>query len=318
VAGTCIFGQPPASTCPDPVTGVNCDDTQENNGYIVSVASGTTNPGGCIDGVTEYQFLRNGEIARDFTANAIFLDAPTSFASYEVIARCSTDEHCVSDPVGAEVAVYSGDGGDVIFGEKSSPFDPSSGIVHSLAAGTTTLAWWAPPPLPGAGAAVDIYRGSILAAGGTGGLTAVNAWNLAGGACLNQPPILGDYVGAPVPATPGYNDSVALTAAQDPIPALGTVTYYVVTKDNPPQSPTPSPNSHGCANPAQCGAGPNAGVSCSSDSQCGGARCLNVNIAVQSGLSLGAFGSVNSNQPFGCLGPSSPYKVIRQTPAVCP
>jgi hypothetical protein len=342
--GTCTtHSSVPATTCP--IAADNCIEGAIK-GYVVSLvvtdangngifengetvelnAADTTNPGGCVNGATEYRFLRNGEIARDFSPNPFFLDGPNSFTLYEVVARCSTDvESCTSDPLAVEVAVYGGDGGDVVFGEKASPMNPSNGVVYNAGAGTTTLSWWAPPPLPAAGGAVDIYRGTITAAGGAGSLTGTGVWNLAAGACLTTPavplPPLGDYVGpAWAAATPGYNDSILLTAAEDPNPALRQVTYYLVTKDNPPLGAplSPSPNAHGCANPAQCAAGPMAGTFCTSDAQCGGAKCLNVDIAVSGGLSLGAYGNINPNQPFGCLGPSSPYKVIRQVPAATP
>ncbi len=332
---------PPAGTCP--AAGDECDQTQGTGGYVISLtandangngifengervgldASGTANPGGCANGATEYRFFKDGQVVREFSASPFHNDSPTSFATYAVVARCSTDQACTSATATVDVAVYSGEGGDVIFGTKTNPFDPSNGIVRA-ANGDTTLRWWAPPPTTAMGGSVDIYRGSITTAGGGGSLTAANTFSLATGTCLNQPPLLGNYVGTPVPANPGFNDTVTLTAAQDPTPAVGAVTYYLVTKQNPGGAGAPSPNAHGCANPARCaGPGPLAGTSCSSDAQCGGTLCLNVNVAIGTGLSLGAYGSVNPNQPFGCLGPASPYRVIREvpsaaTPPLCP
>lgn len=163
---------------------------------------------------------------------------------------------------------------------------------------------------------MDLYRGTIAAAGGAGSLTASNTWDLAAGSCLN-----GNFIGvAPIPTSPGYNDSVVLSAAQDPNPAVGTAVYYLVTKQNAPGA---SPNAHGCANPAVCAAGPNAGAGCSSDAQCGGALCMNVNIAIGTGLNLGAFDRVSPSGPFGCLGPGSAYRSTRQVtttsmPPLCP
>ena len=45
----------------------------------------------------------------------------------------------VSVGVSIQVAVASGDGGDVALGEWGSPFNPATGVTYDRLAGTTTL-----------------------------------------------------------------------------------------------------------------------------------------------------------------------------------
>src|SRR5207249_6362872 len=111
-----------------------CDPTQGDKGFIVSLAvndanhngiyekgetvelsaTGTTNPGGCADGESEFQFLKNGAVAQDFSAQSIFKDSPTGDSSYQVMARCSSNLACTTTTgVSAALKIYSGDALDI-------------------------------------------------------------------------------------------------------------------------------------------------------------------------------------------------------------
>ena len=111
-----------------------CDPTQGDKGFAVSLAvsdanhngiyekgetvelsaAGTTNPGGCAGGESEFQFLKDGAVAQNFSAQAIFKDSPIADASYQVMARCSSNLACTTT-TGASTAlkIYTGDALDI-------------------------------------------------------------------------------------------------------------------------------------------------------------------------------------------------------------
>ncbi len=162
----------PASTCPATAAD-NCIETTagSDRGYVVSLtyqdtnndgfiekgetlqfsAAGTTNPGGCARGVTEYRFLKDGAIIQDFSTNATLKDAPTSDATYQVIARCSSDTACTSLTGATQpVKVYTGDSMDI-----------DIRLTNVLGTGVTTISWTARPqvtPMQG----YDAFRGSVI------------------------------------------------------------------------------------------------------------------------------------------------------------
>ena len=79
-------------------------------------AVGSTFPGGCASGAAEFQFMRDGGLAQDWSLKTFYLDAPEGIATYTVKARCSVDFTCTS-AVGATIQVQpvAGDGSDAYF-----------------------------------------------------------------------------------------------------------------------------------------------------------------------------------------------------------
>ncbi len=158
----------PASTCATAPAG-KCDPTQGDKGFAVSLAvndannngiyekgetvefsaAGTTNPGGCADGESEFQFIRNGVVAQNFSAQSIFKDSPTADTSYQVMARCSSNLACTTTTgASAALKIYTGDA-----------LDLGLTVTHDRTTSTTTLTWLArPQPAPLSG--YDLFRGS--------------------------------------------------------------------------------------------------------------------------------------------------------------
>jgi hypothetical protein len=212
------IGAPVASTCP--VTpAASCNEAMGDGGFAVTLsardagngdgitqkaemteldASGTSNPGGCADGVTLYQFSKNGVVVQGFSANAFYRDAPAADATYQVQARCSTDDTCTSVTGAARtVQVYTGDGEDVRLS-----------LAHDRVSGVTTLSWLArPQPAPMSG--YDVFRGNIPPA---------NLSTLATLLC---------DTGAG--AVPGTTLSTTTSAA----PAVGQALFFLVGHSNP-------------------------------------------------------------------------------------
>ncbi|HUD71822.1 MAG TPA: thrombospondin type 3 repeat-containing protein, partial [Dongiaceae bacterium] len=287
---------PRTGTCPtDP-----CDATQGDHGtaVVLSVtdasgqplagavaagqpiqvrASASTFPGGCSSGLPEFQFSRNGIVVQPFGAPSTFADSPESTALYAVGMRCTADPGCTSAVGGSvQVAVRSGEGGDVAFGSWASPFDPTTGITYDRATGTTTLRWGGPGPEP-----FDLYRGT-LASGSTRGHLLAGAWLLDISGASGAPPacFASGVAGTPAPGgiVGGVNGtSGALNQAADPDPAPGTTTYYFVVPSGPAGATV---NAFGCANPSVCRGsgwcefGSNAGLPCSANADCpGGGIC---------------------------------------------
>jgi hypothetical protein len=124
---------PPASTCPaagsecnpalgtdhgfNPaltVTDSDGDGIYEKGENVFFSAATTTNPGGCANGVTEYRFLRNGQVVQDWSAQAAFQEGVLVDATYQVLARCSATPACTTATgSSASVLVYPGDGTDL-------------------------------------------------------------------------------------------------------------------------------------------------------------------------------------------------------------
>ncbi|MFQ5876510.1 MAG: S8 family serine peptidase [Acidobacteriota bacterium] len=208
---------PPPPSCPDP--GTECDPGVGDHGYVVSLmvtdgngngvvesgetirldAIGTTNPGGCAGGVTEFRFLKDGELVQDFSSNAFFLDAPTADAVYQVLARCSNALACTTTAGGMQhVEVYSGDGAGIVLS-----------ATHDRASGVTTLRWTARPQLaPMSG--YDVFVGTVPPPD-------VGLGTLASLTC-------------DLPAAPAGTE---LTVATSAAPQVGTAQYFLVGHSNP-------------------------------------------------------------------------------------
>jgi hypothetical protein len=209
----------PPGVCPASASG-DCDPSQGDHGLVTSLtirdasadgiveageaveldASGTTNPGGCVNGVTQYRFLRNGAIVQDFSANPIFRDSPRGDAPYQVLAQCSSNPACTT-ATGSTLAVqvYPGDGTDL-----------NLDVTHNRSTGLTTLTWTArpqPPPLSG----YDVFRGTVPPVDSS--LATLGALSCDTG--------LG--------AAPGTVLSTATAAT----PAVGQAYYFVVGHSNP-------------------------------------------------------------------------------------
>jgi hypothetical protein len=288
---------PRTGTCPaDP-----CDATQGDAGTAVvlsvadasgqplagAIAAGqpiqvqaaaSTFPGGCANGIAEFQFSRNGVVVQPFGTPSTLSDAPESTALYSVRMRCSADLGCTSAVGGSvQVAVQSGEGGDAAFGSWASPFDPSTGVTYDRAAGTTTLRWGAPGPAP-----FDLYRGALASGGSPRGHLAAGTWLLDLTLPATPPGCIGSGIaGTPAPGgiLGGVNaTSGPLNQAADPNPSLGEVTYYFVVPSGPSGATV---NAFGCANPAVCrnpgwcDKGTDPGRPCAVTADCGsGGTCI--------------------------------------------
>ncbi|HKQ97206.1 MAG TPA: thrombospondin type 3 repeat-containing protein [Candidatus Polarisedimenticolia bacterium] len=239
-------------------------------------ASGSSFPGGCVGGMPEFEFSRDGVVVQPFGAPSTLADAPEATALYRVRIRCTTDPGCTSLAGGTvQVAVRSGDGGDAAFGTWASPFNPATGVVYDRMLGTTTLNWGAPGPQ-----GFDLYRGVI---GGTSRGHLVNgAWLLDVGPPPGSPPtcLLNGVSGTPAPSDilGGVNGtSGALNQAADPNPPVGGVSYYLVVRAS---SGGTAVNAFGCANPTVCrntgwcALGTDPGRPCAVNADCpGGGTC---------------------------------------------
>jgi Thrombospondin type 3 repeat len=159
---------PPATNCPQPAD--RCDESVGDNGFNVNLvlsdangngvvetgeavaldAVGTTNPGGCAGGVTEYRFLKNGAVVQDYSGNAFYTDYPKADATYQVLTRCSSELACTATTgASSSIQVYPGDGGDLALT-----------VTHNRSTGVTTLQWKArPQPAPMSG--YDVLDGTV-------------------------------------------------------------------------------------------------------------------------------------------------------------
>jgi hypothetical protein len=150
-----------------------CDATQGDSGFNVSLAvaqdvedgilvagekvvvsgSGTTNPGGCVGGGTQFRFFKDNVLVQDWSSAPAHVDNPAADAVYRVQARCSIDTTCTSSATASAsnskaVQVFTGDGADI----------PLS-VSHDRLSGTTTLSWPSrvqPPAVSG----FDVFRGA--------------------------------------------------------------------------------------------------------------------------------------------------------------
>jgi hypothetical protein len=242
-------------------------------------AAASTLPGGCTGGIIEYQFLKNGVVLQYFSAKPFVLDAPEATARYAAFVRCSTDHACTSIAgASRDVGVYTGDGGDVVFGAWGSPFNPGPGVVYDHVARTTTLRWWAPVV-----GNADVYRGLFGPGIAKGVLVGPSRWQLdttgaSGSAAACFRPDVAATPETPPPAGPGGGRGTtgALDQAADPDPATGTGVYYVVAA----AIGGGAPNALGCASPGICNeagwceGGTNAGAPCNVAGDCaGGGAC---------------------------------------------
>jgi subtilase family protein/thrombospondin type 3 repeat protein len=137
----------------------NGDGIVEAGERITLDASASSLPGGCVGGVAQFRFLKDGKVVQDWTTNHSFLDAPLADATYQVLVRCGADFQCTGT-VGAQATAkaYTGDGQD---------------ITVMVAPGTPTqivLTWLARPQLSSV-SGYDLFRGQLATMNGDPNLT---------------------------------------------------------------------------------------------------------------------------------------------------
>src|SRR5207245_3557460 len=122
---------------------------------ITVSAVGTTAPGGCINGGTQYRFFKNGVLVQDWAQLPEFVDNPATDATYRVQVRCSLDPTCISTATSPaanlSIGIYTGDGMDIA-------------LSASHTSGTTTISWpsrFQPPLVSG----YSLYSGTINSPG---------------------------------------------------------------------------------------------------------------------------------------------------------
>lgn len=117
-------------------------------------ASGSSLPGGCVGGVAQFRFERDGQVVQDWNTSNTYIDAPLVDAEYRVLARCSADALC-SSSVGAmaRADVYTGDGQDVLI------------TMHPAGGGTFEIRWDARPQVTSVDG-YDLFRGSYASLDG--------------------------------------------------------------------------------------------------------------------------------------------------------
>jgi hypothetical protein len=174
----------------------NGDGVIERGEKLTLDASASALPGGCVSGVAQYRFVRDGQVVQDWTTNNAFIDAPLVDASYQLFVRCSANFSCTGT-VGASslASVYSGDGADL------------SLTVTSLPGGTASLTWQARPQ-PSSVTGYDVFRGLLTGPSSDPALASLTCFR----SDLPQQTI-GSYV----------------TAVQDAVlPPFGQCFYYLV------------------------------------------------------------------------------------------
>ncbi|HEU4400624.1 MAG TPA: thrombospondin type 3 repeat-containing protein [Candidatus Polarisedimenticolia bacterium] len=175
----------------------NGDGVYERGERLAIDGSGSSLPGGCVGGVAQFRFLRDGVVVQDWTTNNTFLDAPLVDATYKLFVRCSADFSCTGT-TGAQITapVYTGDGQDIVLS-----------LANGATAGQTTLSW-ASRPQPTSVAGYDLFRGAVTVNNGDPALLGLACW---------QPNI-------PQPATVG----TIINATEVDTPAVGQAFYYLV------------------------------------------------------------------------------------------
>jgi hypothetical protein len=187
------------------VRGVTLSDSDDGaptiSGEEVTVsATRIQNVGGCVNGVAQYRFSRDGMVVQDWSSDATFIDHPLACATYRVEARCSQDtDTCTSASLSSAanktIQVIPGNGDDILIT-----------VAHDTPApSTTAVITPSAPQNPAMVNGYNVYFGTIDSAGDPD----TNPPN--GLVCL-----------------PGGQIITPLTAVKDSvIPALGKATYYL-------------------------------------------------------------------------------------------
>ena len=220
-------------------------------GEEVQVSAATTqNTGGCVGGVVQYRFFKDGVIVQDWAANSSFIDHPIGDAAYSVLARCSSDDSCTSaTPASQAITVFTGraDTTELPLSVSNSRLGPD-GVAGTADDNTTTLSWPSRPqesPLSG----FDVFRGTRAE---DGLATTASAPDI-GGRCTSGTTV-GAYCTASSECSAGFTCSSdarllslqkllcdvpngviggpALTRTDAGAPLLHTLLYYVVGHSN--------------------------------------------------------------------------------------
>jgi hypothetical protein len=185
---------------------------------ITISATRIQNVGGCVNGVSQYRFTRDGVLVQDWSSDATFIDHPLVCATYKVQARCSQDtDTCTSASLSTAanktVQVIPGNGADITID-----------VAHGAPSSTAVISWASVPQNNAMVDGYDVYLGTIDTAGDPDFelLTGIACLALPGGA---------DRVPQP-PGAPGPLASASDSAAQ----TIGKATYYLVGHN--PVSPT--------------------------------------------------------------------------------
>jgi len=132
----------------------NGDGVIERGEKLTLDASGSSLPGGCVGGVAQFRFVRDGKVVEDWTTNNFFIDAPLTDATYQLLVRCSASFTCTGTTgVTVPALVYSGDGADL-------------SLNVTLVSGTTVSVAWPARPQPTSVNGYDVFRGLTSAANG--------------------------------------------------------------------------------------------------------------------------------------------------------
>jgi hypothetical protein len=138
----------------------NGDGIVQRGERIVLDASASSLPGGCVGGVAQYRFLRDGKIVQEWTTNNTFIDAPLKDAVYRVFVRCGAAFQCTGS-IGAQTSalVYTGDGADI-------------SLTVDIGPSNRSMLSWLARPQPTSVAGYDVFRGqyNVEPAGGDPGL----------------------------------------------------------------------------------------------------------------------------------------------------
>jgi hypothetical protein len=203
-----------AGTC---VRGVTVTDS-DSDGHIfageevIVSATRVLNAGGCVNGVAQYSFYKDGTLVQDWSSDPTFTDHPILCATYRVQARCSQDpDTCtsasLSPAANKTIQVIPGNGADItITVEHDTPAPSATAIIE----------WGSVPQNTAMVDGYDVFFGTIDTPGD------MDTSTLNGIACLGLPG------GADrVPQPPGAPGQIA-SATDSGVPALGKVRYYLV------------------------------------------------------------------------------------------
>src|SRR6267142_915148 len=238
---------------------------------VVIDASASTLPGGCLGGLPQFQYLVDGGLVQDWTAQP-FLSHQTTYSSTFVVTvrmRCSSDPDCTSlSGATLAVPVDTLDGDDTVFGESINPLNLAHGVDYDGGARATTLRFWT-----SRNGSVDVYRGLIGPGISKGTLLGPPSdpnyrWlvDTSGAAGSSATCLFSNLPVGPAAGGGGAGATGSMDQASDPDPAVGFAVYYLASRNTAAGS---SLNQLGCANPGVCGSTTTrTGAACHTSADC--------------------------------------------------